>query len=243
MSSRRRVHLLDGFELWCGEGPVQLPRSGQRLVAFLALHDRALTRSQVAGSLWPDTTEERAGACLRSALWRLRRPGHDVVEATTSHLQLLPEVWVDVREMVALAHRLVDHSSTGDELDLELLSLGELLPGWDEDWVVIERERIRQLRLHALEAMCEALAAEGWFGLAVEAGLTAVADEPLRESTHRALIEAYLAEGNRYDAIRHYHRYRQLLQEELGLEPAPQIQRLVSELSFRVRSPVVLSPR
>jgi len=55
----------------------------------------------------------------------------------------------------------------------------------------------------------------------VEAGLVAVAAEPLRESAHRVLIEAYLAEGNRAQALTQFHSCRSILLRELNIEPSP----------------------
>jgi DNA-binding SARP family transcriptional activator len=65
------------------------------------------------------------------------------------------------------------------------------------------------------------------FQAAVEAGLAAVAGEPLRESAHGALIKAHLAEGNRGEAVRQYCVCRQLLRDHLGLEPSRQMENLV----------------
>ncbi len=97
---------------------------------------------------------------------------------------------------------------------------------WYEDWLVFERERFRQLQLHALEALSRLLAASGRFAEAVESGLAAVAAEPLRESAHRCLINAYLAEGNAGEAIRQFVRYRDLLRAELDLAPSEQMELL-----------------
>src|SRR5262245_38500638 len=69
--SPSELRLLSGFELRRRGEPVPLPQSAERLAAFLAVQDRALERSQVAGSLWPDVTEPHALGSLRSALWRL----------------------------------------------------------------------------------------------------------------------------------------------------------------------------
>ena len=68
------------------------------------------------------------------------------------------------------------------------------------------------------------------FGSAVQAGLAAVAGEPLRESAHRILIEAYLAEGNVAEAIRQYASYRHTLYDELGVEPSPAMSSLMGRL-------------
>ena len=70
--------------------------------------------------------------------------------------------------------------------------------------LIIERERFHQLRLRALECICEALTAKGDYAGALEAALAAIAAEPLRESAHRALIGVHLAEGNRAEAVRQF---------------------------------------
>jgi len=165
---------------------------------------------------------------------RLRRPGDTLVEVTPSHLRLAAEVTVDYREAVDYARALLEEAGGGEALDRNPgCLLRELLPGWWEDWVLVERERFRQLRLHGLEAHCRRLTRAGRFAQAVEAGLAAVAMEPLRESAHRLLISAHLAEGNRAEALRQYRAYQRLLREELALDPSPQIQTLLGELRIR----------
>jgi DNA-binding SARP family transcriptional activator len=225
--------LLDAFELRCAGEPVSLPPSAQRLLALLALHERPLLRPHVAGMLWLDVPEERASANLRSSLWRLNRPGAKLVEATSLQLLLAPEVRVDVRETAALAHRLLAPAEgTDGDADLDPARLtGELLPDWYDDWVLLERERLRQLSLHALEALGERLLAAGRLGGALEAALAAITMEPLRESSHRLLIRIHLEEGNASEAIRQLDLCRKLFREQLGLEPSPQLQRLVADLT------------
>ena len=171
-----RLGLLRGFELRQNGELVKLPLSAQRVVAFLALYDRPLQRVYVAGSLWLDSTEERANASLRTALWRLGRPSCRLVEASTTHVGLAHDVEVDVREAKAVAELLI--RSGGNMPADALFDAGELLPDWYEDWVLLERERFRQLRLHALEALCVELTANGRFAEAAEAGLAAVEGEP-----------------------------------------------------------------
>ncbi|HEV3014390.1 MAG TPA: BTAD domain-containing putative transcriptional regulator [Actinomycetota bacterium] len=228
----RQLSLLGGFQLRCAAGQdVPVSRSGQRLLALLALQARPLERLWVAGTLWLDATEERAGASLRSALWRLPQPdGAAVVEATSTPLRLAGDLAVDVQELAARAEAL-DSPAAGDDRELGPSGLSrDLLPDWYEDWVVLERERFRQLRLHALEALCRRLTEAGRFGAAVQAGLAAVAGEPLRESAHRTLIHAHLAEGNPGEAVRQYHLYRRLLAGELAIEPSAAIRELVRPL-------------
>lgn len=222
-----RLQLLDSFALVRGDESIPLPPSVQRVVAFVTIHDRLLLRQFVAGSLWPETSERSAGANLRSALWRLNQLGVHVVEARGTTLRLAAELTVDLRDRTSQARRLL----AAEELDMEAVDEAvfrvDLLPDWYDDWLVVERERFHQLRLRALECVCERSAARGDYARALDAGLAAVAGEPLRESAHRALVKVHLAEGNRAEAVRQYRLYRQLLREQLGLTPSPQMLELL----------------
>lgn len=223
-----QLSVLGAFELLAEGRPVALPMSAQRLVAFLALQGGPLRRLLVSGKLWPDVDEERGGANLRTALWRAHRPGHELVDTVNGHLALARSVAVDAREMAARTRRLVRQPPDCEDTDLEQLCLaGELLADWYDDWVLLERERLRELRARALESLCDEFLVGRRFGEAAEAGLAAVASEPLRESAHRALIRVYLAEGNRCEAIRQYGIYRDLVRSAFGIEPSGQIIGLV----------------
>jgi DNA-binding SARP family transcriptional activator len=229
--ARVRLKLLGGFELTLAGVPVSLPLQCQRLLAVQAIHDRPLLRSYVAGNLWLDTTEARAQANLRSALWRLNSHSDRLVEASAQRLRLAPDVEVDLHRAVVLAQRLSEGTATADDLQhASGLLAADVLPDWYDEWLLAERERFRQLRLHALESLCDHLAEAGDFSGALRAGLAAVAGDPLRESAHRALIRLWLAEGNQGEAVRQYSMFRRLLQEQLGLTPSTHIEDLVSGL-------------
>jgi DNA-binding SARP family transcriptional activator len=220
------LQLLSGFRLACGDEVFELPMSVQRVVVFLALQSRAVLRPYVAGSLWLETSDERAAANLRSALWRLNQVGHSIVDATSSALRLDGALEVDLQCYTGLAHRLL--ASDSDQTDLDESPFCEdLLPDWYDDWLVIERERFHQLRLRTLELICERLTASGQFARALDIGLAAVAGEPLRESAHRALVKVHLAEGNFAEARRQFDLYRRLLHDQLGLAPSPQMVELL----------------
>jgi DNA-binding SARP family transcriptional activator len=228
-----RLSLLSQFELSYGGEPLPLPPSGQRVVAFVAMRGRWVLRSIVAGRLWPDTADDYAGRSLRSALWRVNQPGLPVIETNRTHVRLARHVVVDLHEVMDRARRLVAGWSDDDGV-VEDMFLGtltaELLPDWDDDWVIVERERVRHLRLHALEMLCDRLTIAGRYAEAVEAGIAAVRGEPLRESAQRMLIRAHLAEGNVVEAVRQYSAYRQLLTDELGIVPSVQLEDLVPAL-------------
>jgi DNA-binding SARP family transcriptional activator len=107
---------------------------------------------------------------------------------------------------------------------------GDVLPGWYDDWVLFARERYRQLRVRALEILSAALCGAGLYADAIEMALSAIEADPLRESSHRALINVCIAEGNPADAIREFESYRGLLARELGVSPSRAIEKLVEPL-------------
>jgi DNA-binding SARP family transcriptional activator len=220
--------LLQGFRLEHeGENP-SLPLGIQRLVAFLAVQNRPLLRLFVAGNLWIDSSEDHANANLRTALWRLHRLDFRLVDATRSHLSLAPGVVVDLHDLSGRARQVLRHDAAPTRQNVDaILHGGDLLPDWYDEWVVVEREQFRQLRLLALETLCTDLSAAGSYATAVEAGLACIAVEPLRESAQRALIGAHLAEGNRVEAIRQFRLYEALLRDELGVEPSAAIRRML----------------
>src|SRR5262245_15221483 len=101
------LQLLKTFALSCDGRRLRLPMSVQRLVAFVAVQNRPVLRAHAAGSLWTNTSERRAAANLRSALWRLKRCAHPILEADALELRLAAGVSVDLREAEALAKELV----------------------------------------------------------------------------------------------------------------------------------------
>lgn len=214
-----RLRLLGGFELTVDDCPQELPPAAARLVAFLALSGRTLLRSYVAGVLWGDRSEERAGACLRSAIWRANAT-YPVIRAARTRLALMG-MSVDAVDAAQAAHaQLVG----GSPVPPAVLT-GELLPGWYDDWVIVERERLGQLCLEGMEQMAQTYLRQGRWHQAVEAALAVVAVEPLRESAHCVLIEAHTAAGNRAAALRQYDACRVLMRRELGLEPGAAVSR------------------
>jgi DNA-binding SARP family transcriptional activator len=225
--------LLDGFAVEVAEPGTavrNLPFGVQRLIAHVSLSGRP-GRGATAGQLWPDVSEASAGSNLRSALWRLQKAAPGLLDVSGGGLRLADDVSVDARELCDWARRVLDPRSDVVEFDTPEVALrGDLLPGWYDDWVLLERERLRQLRVHALEALADRLAAAGRFGDAVEAAMAAVRGEPLRESAHRAVVRVHLAEGNVAEAVREYDTFRHLLEEELGVVPSPQMEALVRGL-------------
>jgi len=228
------VGLLGGFGVFINGSALGVPSTSQRLLAFLALRGRMVARAVVAGTLWPDASQGHAYSNLRSALSRIQTRAREALVTSKLELGLAEDVTVDLHYAQALARRLLDRTAAVDPSHLSMaavtaLSL-DLLPGWYDDWVQIEAEDWRQLRLHALEALAGHLTGAGRWGEAAGAARAAVRAEPLRESSHVALIQVYLAEGNQSEAVRDFVQYRALLHAELHLEPTSRLRELVQGL-------------
>jgi DNA-binding SARP family transcriptional activator len=208
---------------------VVVPEGSKRLLAFVAMRPGPVDRQYAAGTLWPGGDDERAAGNLRSALWRLRVAGIDVIDADRVTLQVRPGTDVDLARLYAWTTRLLDGTAHDHELAVPDWAPGDiqLLPGWYEDWIVFERERVRQRVLHAMEALSHRLVQHGRRAEAVEAALSVVGMDPLRESAQSALIQAHLSEGNVAEARRTFTSYEALLRCELDVAPGPEVTALV----------------
>jgi DNA-binding SARP family transcriptional activator len=219
------LHLFGGPFITCGRQRLEIPEGSKRLLAFVALHNGRIERRYAAGALWPNGDDVRAAGNLRSALWRLNLTGIRVLSGDKHGLAICDDVSVDVDVITAWANRLIAGSASHDDLIVMPWGIDafDLLPGWYDDWVLIEREHIRQRILHALEALSHRLIQSKRCAEAVEAAMIAVSAEPLRESAQRVLIEAHLAEGNWVEGHRSFEVYRDLLARELGTRPGPEL--------------------
>lgn len=221
-----RLDLLGGFRMRVGSLEMSVSDVVQRVIAFVALSNRPVRRDRLAGSLWPEKTDERAGANLRSALWRLRQQGADVMRMDGTTLCLRAEVRVDVHDVTEWAWRVIEGRAEPGDID-HVPPSGDLLDDWYDEWVVIERERLHQLRLHAIEGICRYLLDSGRVARAIDAALTVVSVDPLRESAHRLLIEAHVAEGNWAEAVRAGERYSTTMRDQLGLDVGERLQQML----------------
>lgn len=224
------LDLIRSFEVRCNGEPVPVAPASQRLVSFLALQPKPLRRTYISGTLWLDADEQHASASLRSALWRLHPL--DLVCASNSHLWLNPCVEVDLRRVVDRAMSVL-RSTPSDETLLvtahDLIDVGDdILVGWYDDWVIVERERFRQIRLHAMDRVGERLIETGHWYEALQVGLAATSTEPLRESAQRLLVRVHLTQGNVAEAIRQYRSYAELLRNELNGRPSQVLRDLLA---------------
>ena len=211
------LRVLGRFSVQVDSAPVSVAPAGQRVLAVLAVLGGVADRCRVAGIVWPDRPNERALANLRGALWRLPPAVRDAIDRRGEAVGLGEQWDVDLERVVAAAARL---SEPGSELPVApSLFTVDLLPDWDLDWLVVLREKHRQLRLHALEDVAELQLAAGRPLDAVDTAMAAIEAEPLRETAQHLLLRAHLAAGNRAAVLRQYKSFRQLVMAELGIEP------------------------
>ena len=142
-----RIRILGAFAIWSDGAFTHLPAPAQRLAALLAMRGEPTARGIAAGTLWPEVNHDHALANLRTALWRLRRASPGLVHLTQAHLHLDALAAVDLHRSRSLAERILRgelpmREAHGSAVDLS----ADLLPDLDDEWLVFERERFRDLR-------------------------------------------------------------------------------------------------
>ena len=228
IGGRGRVRVLGRFAWLCDGTEIPVTPAGQRLITLLAVRRRPLSRAVVAGTLWPEVSDTNAAASLRTELWKLGKGPSPVRSTTSGLLELDPSVTCDYDDAIDFARRLIDGACCPTLGAVEDLLLEDLIPDWTDEWVAVERVRFHQLRLHALEALIDGYVRERRFASAVEIGLAAVEADPFRETSRRALIAAYLGEGNTRDAVDEYRSFKTLLADELGAEPTDALRSMLA---------------
>jgi DNA-binding SARP family transcriptional activator len=180
------LRLLGGFELRLPTGQAEVPESAQRLIAFLALRRRPQTRLCVAGNLWPEKSDARATANLRSTLWRARlEDGTSAIVTKGSLVGIDPAVRLDVADLERVKADTASTTFCANGQPAYERLFDELLPGWYEDWVLLERERLVQLQLRIAEALAVALVHAGDLISATDIAYRTQALDPTGETRNR----------------------------------------------------------
>ena len=212
-------------------------RKALALVAYLALANHPQSRDTLATLLWPDLDQGRARAALRSTLPTLSSlvPEHWLT-ADRQTIRLKPEeVWVDVREFLALLAQSRSHHHPLDTLCPECLSLLEyaialyhddFLTGFTladsveyDDWQMFQRGWLRQECAGALRKVAGYYGGEGRYDQALAYARRWLSFDPLHESAHQMMMRLYAASGQRAAALRHYQECVALLDTELATPP------------------------
>lgn len=223
------LRVLGTFDLWQSGRHSPVTPSGQRLLAFVAVEGRPVSRGQLAGSLWPDVRESEALARLRTALWRLNRSAPGLVHGDMHRLELSGALVVDLHRARQAAAELLSEGRGRETADVELFGT-DLLPDWDDEWLSHHRFSFQLLRLRALEAIARDCLDKGDPHGAERAALAVIRSEPLRETAHMLLADVYVAEGNRGQAVRQLADYQRLLETELGAFPSERVRDFVAAI-------------
>src|SRR5947208_5251515 len=247
--ARLSLTLLGGFQARLEPGsPLALPtKKAQALLAYLAIPvGQAHPRDKLAALLWGGIREESARASLRQALFAIRK-----ALGETKPLALLLE-----GETLALNRSVVDVDvATFEGLVAEGtpealakaagLYQGDLLAGFAvdeppfEEWLVTERERLREMASEGLAKLLAHHRKDGAGEAAVQTALKLLSLDPLQEPVHRTLMRLHAEQGRRGTALRQYQHCVGVLQRELGVEPEPETKVLYQEiLRQRPEAPV-----
>ncbi len=229
-----RLRLLGGWSLHLGDRTVHLQLREQRLLAVLGLRGPQC-RAVLAGLLWPESPEDRARSNLRTALLRVRREMDGAVSTVHDEVRLSESVTVDVKLMRSILDMVesVPHEAASDPVAvLRVLRAPDLLSGWDDEWVLEDRESLHQRRFRALERLARASLDDGRPTDSVDFALEAVRLEPLVESAATLHIRALLGDGDLSAALGEYRRFRDRIRNELGVAPS----RDLTEMLLRAKA-------
>lgn len=229
------VRLLGDFAIYRDGEPltcVNSPRT-QSLLAYLILHRTApQSRQRIAFLFWPDLSEARARSNLRYQLHLLRRalPDPDsFLQADELTLQWRPDA--PFKSDVAAFEGFLLEADTAErhgnraELRTALERArdtyrGDLLPSCYDDWIVGERERMRQAMTQALERLIGLFEETRDYREALTAAQRLVRYDPLHESTYRSLMRIHSAAGDKVSALSAFRKCAAILHAELGVEPS-----------------------
>jgi WD40 repeat protein/serine/threonine protein kinase/DNA-binding SARP family transcriptional activator len=230
-----QVRLLGTYEVFLKDRPIDLSsRPAQSLLAYLLLNpNQPVRREKLAGLIWPDSTESNARSSLRHALWRVRKSldsdGDAYLHADdlTISLQLQKDDWVDVN---ILEPHIQDDISTDALIEIVSVYGGELLPGFYEDWVFAERERLKTVFEGKMDLLLDRLVAESRWEEAVRWGERWISLGFTPEHAYRAMMIAHAGLGDIGKAAAVYERCVLALESDLGVQPSRQTREIYQGL-------------
>lgn len=211
------LQLLGDFEVRCAGEPIELHRVSQRVVSFVAIHQRRVNRSAVAAALWPDLSPAAGRGRVRDVVYKIKCAVPGLVRADSQRIELLDGVRVDFEAAEQQATLLLEPAAQAPDGPSMNLFCRDLLAGWDEEWLVGEQQSFAMLRLRALERLAGQRLAAARFHDAELACRSVIHAEPYRETAHLLLAQVYVSEGNAGQALRTLGDFQRRLKGDLGL--------------------------
>jgi DNA-binding SARP family transcriptional activator len=229
------IRLLGELLLVSGETAVtsvDLPRL-QSLLAYLVLHRTGpQSRAHLAYQLWPDSTDAQALTNLRNLVHKLRQALPNIDAFLSADRQTLfwqpgtqDATWaldvLDFETAIAQADHASEMSTARRALEKAVdVYRGDLLPSCYDEWILPERDRLRQAFLKALERLIGLQEQERDYAAAIGSAQRLLRHDPLHEVTYRQLMRLYVINGDRASALRIYHNCATVLERELATEPS-----------------------
>jgi DNA-binding SARP family transcriptional activator/predicted ATPase len=231
------IYLLGQFKLLGDDLPVELPsRPAQSLLAYLVLNAGITQRREkLAALLWPDATETNARGYLRQALWRIRKSLESGSLTSEDFLHISDisvtfndqsDYWLDVDCLLEMK----DDLPVEEIIDITCLYRGELLPGFYDEWVVLERDRLQAAYHQKMNLLLDCLIQAGGWDEAVQWSEQWIRLGYAPEPAFRAMMLAHAGLGDQVMVSATYQRCVESLHRELGLEPSPETQRLYEQI-------------
>ncbi|KRE52391.1 hypothetical protein ASG92_25410 [Arthrobacter sp. Soil736] len=232
---RFQLNLFQRWQLLCGQTEVHVASRQQRLIAALALFGPR-NRHYMSGLLWPDSPEARALESLRVSMHLISRQTPGLLVNGGAVLSLVDSLSVDLHQCLEQVRNCERSGSSADEDDcLSHVRCADLLPGWYEDWVILEQNRLRNLRLRVLVGHARRWLEQGEAEKAADAARSALELEPLQESCVGLLMRAELKQGNRARAVNTFENFKARLTAELGVSPSPHLTQLAAGIRGSIR--------
>ncbi|HSJ87306.1 MAG TPA: BTAD domain-containing putative transcriptional regulator [Anaerolineales bacterium] len=238
------VRLLGTFSILQDGSPVMISsRPAQSLFGYLILTAGIKhRREKLAGIFWPEATEEKARAYLRHELWRIRKAlgsvsNCDYIIADDIHISLnfSAQYWLDANQLAEL-----NEQPSVDELKSALsICHGELLPGFYDEWIVMEREHLHAIYEHNIAKLLDLLEKENRWQEILDWAERWLSLEPASEAAYRYLMVAYHALGEASKVISTYERCVLALRT-IDLEPSEATKSLVLERPPKLNIPILL---
>ena len=232
-----KIYLLGQFKLQADDLLIELPsRPAQSLLAYLVLNAGVThRREKLAGLLWPDANETNARGYLRQALWRIRKSLESGALSWQDHLQINDisvtfddhsDYWLDADLLLQPA----EAQPVEQIIEIVRLYRGELLPGFYDEWIVLERDRLQAAYHQKMKLLLEGLIQAGMWEEALEWSEQWIRLGHSPEPAFRALMHAHAELGDQALVSATYQRCVDSLDRELGLEPSPETQQLYEQI-------------
>jgi predicted ATPase/DNA-binding SARP family transcriptional activator/Tfp pilus assembly protein PilF len=248
MAKRLRLTLLGGGQISLEDAAplaLQLAKM-QALLFYLAVDGRTSARSLLTDLLWSELAAGDGQRNLRVTLSALRRQLGDYLHITRNAITFVRDApyWLDVEQFqvqtaraAAFPSQALSPAVAAQVAEALALYQGEFLAGFAvanaprfEEWVLTERERLRQRALLAGELLLDYYLAANADPLGIALAQRLLVLEPWQERIHRQLIQLLARNGQRAAALQQYELCRRWLAEGLGVAPEPETTRLYEQL-------------